>query len=364
LNNHTITPRQLFFLIFQTQIGVGVLSLPFSLFTKAKIDGWISLFIAGILIQFSILSIWKLCDRFPQNTIYDILPKILGKYLGLVFNFIYTLHFSLISILILIMYNSIVGKWILLETPHWVIIFIMALSGSYFITSTPREISRFCIIVTPLLLVLLGLILYAYNDVHFLYIFPIGETGFLTILKGTSDAIVALLGFDAALVFLAYTNGSPSKKMKVISFASLCVTIIYCFIVFTTFIYFNPKEIAIVPEPVLYMLKAFTFTIIERTDLIFLCIWIITVATSFVSYLFVAAKGVQTIFKLNQHQTAAPYIAVFCAIIAIIPNDKIEIAAWNKYIGITSLFFSGISPVILLLIAVIRKKHEKGAASS
>jgi hypothetical protein len=88
------------------------------------------------------------------------------------------------------------------------------------------------------------------------------------------------------------------------------------------------------------------------------------VATSFVSYLFVAAKGVQTIFKLNQHQTAAPYIAVFCAIIAIIPNDKIEIAAWNKYIGITSLFFSGISPVILLLIAVIRKKHEKGAASS
>jgi spore germination protein (amino acid permease) len=364
MNNHTITHRQLFFLIIQTQIGVGVLSLPYSLFAKAKIDGWISLIIAGLLIQFSILAIWKLCDRFPQNTIYDILPKIMGKNLGLVFNFIYTLHFAFISILILIMYNSIVGKWILFETPHWVIIFIMAFAGWYFITSTPREIARFFVLVTPLLLILVGFILYSYTDVHLLYIFPVGHTGILTIIKSSSDAVVALLGFDVALVFLAYSNGTPAKKIKVISFASFCITVLYGFIVFTTYIYFNPEEIVIVPEPVLYMLKAFSFSIIERTDLIFLSIWIISVATSFISYLFIAAKGVQTLFRLPHHQTAAPYIAIFCALIAIIPNEKLEILVWNKYISLTSLIFSGLFPIVLLLIAVLRKKQEKGAVSS
>ncbi|MCM3718666.1 GerAB/ArcD/ProY family transporter [Fictibacillus phosphorivorans] len=364
MNSHTITHRQLFFLVIQTQIGVGVLSLPYTLFSKAKIDGWISLFMAGIFIQFSVLAIWKLCDRFPKQTIYEILPKIMGKKLGYVFNAIYTIHFSFISILILIMYNSIVGKWILFETPHWVIIFIMAAVGYYVITSSPREIVRFFVLVTPLLIILFILILYAYTDVHLLYLFPVGHTGILTIIKSSADAVVALLGFDAALVFLAYSNASAARNIKVISFASFCITILYGFIVFTTYIFFNPKEIIIVPEPVLYMLKAFSFSIIERTDLIFLSVWIISVATSFVCYLFIAAKGVQTLFGLKEHQKGAPYIAIFCAVIAIIPDDKLEVMTWNKYITMTSVFLSAVFPIVLLVIAVLRKKQEKGAATS
>ncbi|MDR7071944.1 GerAB/ArcD/ProY family transporter [Fictibacillus barbaricus] len=364
MNKHTITHRQLFFLILQTQIGVGILSLPYSLFQKAKIDGWISLFIAGVIIQFSLLAIWKLCDRFPQKTLFDFQPKILGKNLGFIFNVIYTLHFLFISVLILILYNSIVSKWILFETPSWVIILIMASTGAYFITSSPREMARFYTIVTPLLLILLGFILYAYTGVHPLYILPIGEMGMRTILKSSQDAVVALLGFDVALVFLAYTEGERSKKIKVISYASLCVTILYGFVVLTTFIYFNPEEIKIVPEPVLYMLKAFSFSIIERTDLIFLSIWMISVATSFICYFFLAAKGVQKLFGLKNNKKSAPYLAIICTLIAVIPNDKLEVAAWNKYISFTSLLFSALFPILLLIIAVLRKKEDKGAASS
>lgn len=293
MKHHTITHRQLFFVVIQAQIGVGILSLPYSLFQKAKIDGWMSLLIAGILIQFSLLAIWKLCDRFPQKTLFDFLPKILGKYLGLIFNVIYTLHFLFISVLILILYNSIVAKWILFETPSWIIILIMAFTGAYFISSSPREIARFSTIVTPLLLILFGFILYGYTGVHPLYILPMGEVGMSTILKSSQDAVVALLGFDVALVFLAYTEGARSKKIKVISYASLFVTILYTFIVLTTYMYFNPLEIVIVPEPVLYMLKAFSFSIIERTDLVFISIWMVSVATSFISYLFLTAKGVK-----------------------------------------------------------------------
>ncbi|MBY6036395.1 spore germination protein [Fictibacillus nanhaiensis] len=364
MNKHTITYRQLFFVIVQTQIGVGILSLPFSLFTIAKIDGWMSLLLAGIFVQFSILAIWKLCERFPQQTIFDILPKIMGGKLGVVFNFLYTLHFLFITVLILILYNNIVSKWIFFQTPGWVIIFTLAMVGVYFISSTPRELARFFMLVTPLLLVLFFFILYAYTDVHFLYILPMGETGFLTILKGSKDAVISLLGFDAALVFLAYTNGTSTKKLKVISFASLCVTLFYCFIIFTTYIFFNPMEIVIVPEPVLYMLKAFSFKIIERTDLIFLSLWVVSVATSFIGYLFVTVKGVQKILSLKHHKKAAPYLGIVVGIIATIPSSKLETLMWSKYIGMTSLILSVFSPILLLLLAAIRNKKEKEVISS
>jgi spore germination protein (amino acid permease) len=364
MNKQTITHRQLYFIIIQTQIGVGILSLPYSLFQTAKIDGWMSLLIAGILIQFSLLAIWKLCERFPNITLFEFQPKILGKYLGFLFNVIYTLHFMFISVLILILYNSTVSKWILFETPRWVVILIMAGTGSYFISSSPREIARFFTLVSPLLLILLIFIIYGYSDVHPLYILPVGEMGIKTILKSSKDAVIALLGYDSALIFMAYTEGSSSKKLKVISFASLCVTILYAFVTFTVYMYFNPIEIIIVPEPVLYMLKAFSFSIIERTDLIFLSVWMISVATSFISYMFLTSKGIQTLFKKKDNKKIAPILAVICTIIAVVPNDKLEISTWNKYISLTSLLLSAIFPVVLLIIAVVRKKAEKGAASS
>jgi spore germination protein (amino acid permease) len=364
MNNHTITPRQLFFVIIQTQIGVGILSLPFSIFSKANVDGWLSLLVAGILIQFSLLAIWKLCMNFPQKTIYEMMPIIMGKSLGFLCNIIYTVHFLLISILILILYQSIVSKWILFETPHWVIIFILALTGGYMIRGSARILARFFILVTPLLIILLGLILYSYTDVNLLYILPIGNAGIINIVQGSKDAIVALLGFDTALVFLAYTNGTPNKKLKAISFGSLCVTLFYTFIVFTTYIYFNPKEIIIVSEPVLYMLKAFSFHFIERTDLIFLSLWMVSVATSFASYLFLSLKGVHALFKWNDPKRGTFLIASFCGVIAIIPNTNLEIAAWNKYISLISITFSLIFPSVLLLIAIIRKKTRKTGAVS
>lgn len=42
-----LSRRQYFFIIVQTEIGVGILSLPYDLHSKAKQDGWISLLIGG-----------------------------------------------------------------------------------------------------------------------------------------------------------------------------------------------------------------------------------------------------------------------------------------------------------------------------
>ncbi|MBN3554925.1 GerAB/ArcD/ProY family transporter [Fictibacillus nanhaiensis] len=363
-NSHTITHRQLFFIIVQSQIGVGVLSLPYTLFAKAKTDGWMSLLLAGLFIQISILAIWKLCEMYPKQTIFDFMPKIVGTKLGVILNTLFVLHLFSVCVVLLILYNSIVSKWIFFQTPRLVVISILAFTCVYCITCTAREIARFLMLVSPLLLVLFIFVAYAYTDVHLLYAFPVGATGIKTILSGSTDALISLLGFDTALVFLAYTQGKSNSKLKVISYASLCVTLFYCFVTFTTYIFFNPVEIVIVPEPVLYMLKAFSFKILERTDLIFLSIWIVFVTTSLISYLFFTAKGVQSLFKLKHHKTAAPYVGVICALIASIPASKIDVQLWSKLIGMSALCCSALFPIFLLLIAVIRKKKEKGAVST
>src|SRR5699024_11306607 len=72
-----VCSSDLFFLVLQTQIGVGVLSLAFNVFNTAEQDGWISTLIAGLAIQVAIIIIWMMARRFPSSTIFDILPQLL-----------------------------------------------------------------------------------------------------------------------------------------------------------------------------------------------------------------------------------------------------------------------------------------------
>jgi spore germination protein (amino acid permease) len=356
MNNNSITPRQLFFVIIQTQIGVGILSLPFTLFLKAKTDGWMSVMFAGLFIQFVILMIWLLMKRFPGKTLYEVIPLLIGPVAGKVLNALYCIHFIFVSVLILMYFNQITGRWIFPETPKWVMISCVGLTSAYLITSSARIIARFFIIVTPLLFVLFLIIAYSYTDVHFLYILPVGASGIKNVLLGTQDATVALLGFDAALVFYAYTSGTPEKKLKAVTIAALCVTLFYTYVTFTTFIYFNAEEIVIVPEPVLYMLKAFSFKVVERTDLVFMSLWLVSVATSFMSYLFVAAKGVQSLLNLKHHKKTIPYLAIGSIILASIPKTNLQIKQWGEYISLSSIIFTMPIVALLLIIALVRKK--------
>lgn len=42
---------QLFWFFMHAQIGVGLFSLPYSIYKHAQTDGWISLLIAGVVVQ-------------------------------------------------------------------------------------------------------------------------------------------------------------------------------------------------------------------------------------------------------------------------------------------------------------------------
>ena len=48
--DQSITKFQLFFILIQSQIGVGLLSLPNAVQKTAKGDGWISTLLAGLAV--------------------------------------------------------------------------------------------------------------------------------------------------------------------------------------------------------------------------------------------------------------------------------------------------------------------------
>jgi spore germination protein (amino acid permease) len=355
----SITKYQLLYMILQTQIGVGVLSLPHSVNKAAGSDGWISVLIAGVLVQLLILLIWFLSKRYPDQTIFGITEKALGKWIGKCIGFVYVLYAILTCTLILVLFQGILKLWVLPNTPSWIILFIMIGTSIFLVKDRIRVIARFYMFVMVLVPPLIILTIISFPSVaEYRYLFPIGSAGMISILKGAHAVLISMLGFEMLFLLFPYVQATDKQILKSVSIASGVTTLLYLYLVLVSFIVFSPKEIQLVPQPVLYMLKAITFQIVERIDLLFISIWIVVVATSFMSYLLFSSIGIQHIFNLKRHTTAFYFIVPATFIGAMIPRTEFHVGTLSRIVEFTSYVLIVIIPVCLLVVSIIQSKRK------
>jgi spore germination protein (amino acid permease) len=359
-NSVQISKSQLFFLIVQTQIGVGLLSMPYKVHLDAQNDGWISVGIAGTVVLALVFIMWNLCKRYPNDTIFEFNNKIIGKFFGSILSIVYILYFVSVCILIVELSTSMIKEWVLSLTPKWILIVFFVSVGFYLSRESLKIIARFNVFVTVFIFILFFLVLFAYTDVHFTYILPIGQSGYINILKGSHDAIVSMLGFEILLAAYPVAKVKENQILKFSSLAIIFVTILYMFFAFTSYIVFSREEIMIVPEPILYMLKALNIELIERIDLVFLSLWIVPMTTSLVSYLHLSSIGVRKIFKKQSHKYPSLIVALLVLVISfLLPDNEGFIQKFGEIVANSSYIFIGVFPFLLLVISWFRKKNVK-----
>lgn len=354
-----ITQGQLMYLVLQTQIGVGILSLPFAVQQVAKGGGWISTLIAGAIVQVILLLLWALGRRFPSLTLYEYLPRLLGGFLGRIVGFAYIAFFLAIGGLILVLYHSVISRWILMETPKWALLGITVGTSMYLVRGTLRSIARFFVAMSFLIVILVAISTYSYTvNFNLDYIFPITEAGWINVIKGSREALLSMLGFELILVVYPFVEGKADGKLKAASAGNLIVTFLYTFLTFTSLIIFSPVEIQRIPEPVLYMVKGFALEVVERLDLIFMTFWSVNVITSFIMYLFLVSQGVGRYFHQGDHKKAVPYVAWSCFALAMIPQNPADVEWYNQWVSRSSYVFIGGIPLLLLLLSYLLKRKE------
>ncbi|OPA79211.1 spore gernimation protein [Paenibacillus selenitireducens] len=354
-----ITPGQLAFLVVQTQIGVGLLMLPSQVHTAAQGDAWISVLIAGLLVQFFIVVLWCLGRRFPSLTLYDYLPALLGRYIGKLVHLVYAAYFILVSSYIIINFAKTIRDWVLIETPQWIVIGMMTSVCIYLVRESLRTIARFFVLVFFCNIALIIIVSCAYLHVNFLYILPVGQAGIWKITKGVHETMAALAGYEILLICYPFVKGGSVAKIKAVVFANIFSTLLYAFAVFTSLIVFSPQELKLLPQPLLYMVKALGFKLFERLDLYFLSLWMVVATTSAIGYFFMASKGVANLFRQqSNHRKAVPYTAALVFIIALIIQDPLLIDTIGKILSITGYVFIIGIPFVLLMISVLFNIHE------
>src|SRR5699024_3811644 len=143
-----ITNFQLFFLSIHMQVGVGVLSLPYDIFVKAKNNGWLSVIITGLIIQTILLLFHVLMSRFPEDNIFDISKKLFGKFFGNICIFLFYLCYVFIGILILVKFAYLLKAWMMPHTPKWVLLGLMSFTAVFIVKDNLKTLARFATIAS------------------------------------------------------------------------------------------------------------------------------------------------------------------------------------------------------------------------
>jgi spore germination protein (amino acid permease) len=353
-----ITQGQLMFFVIQSQVGVGILSLPNKLQATAKGAGWISSIIAGLAVQVIILILWALCRRFPSDSIYSFLPKITGKFLGNLIGFGYIGYFLLSAGTVLSAFADVTGKWVLQATPRWALLLLTLLTCVYLVKENVRVIARLFVLSSLTIIVMVVLSLFGYANANYTYVFPIMEAGWVKIIQAANEALFPLIGYEVILVIYPFVEGTNGGKLKAASLGNMLITLFYTFEVFTSLIIFSPEVMPTVSEPLIYMLKGFSFQIIQRIDLIFLSIWIFIVSTAIVSWLYMATAGLGRFFHRGEHKKATPYAALIVFILAMIAQDSSITDLFGRMIRIFHYTFVIGIPLILLIFSYLFNKKE------
>lgn len=352
-----ITKSQLYFVMIQSQMGIGVLSLPSVTQKTAKGDAWITTIIAGIFIEIILVVYWLLLKRFPNLILTEFTKKIVGKGLGKILNISIYMYFVLTACFAVIFIVNLINTWLLPLTPPWTISLLIMIASVYLAIDDIKIIARFFTLASFLILIIIILsVLNFTQELDFQYVRPIGHSGIKNIMLGSSESLISMLGFEILLLTFPYVQNKEKGFLKTISLGNLSITLLYTFFVFTNLISFSPVVIKQIKEPILYIFRGLSYQLIDRLDLIFISIWIVPMTTSVVAYLFMASKSISKQKKSYSKLVVANSILIFG--ITLIPVDDMLLNKLSELIKYLSYIFAFGLPLFLLLVSYIFKKQE------
>jgi hypothetical protein len=93
VENNGIKSNYVTYLLIQTVISVGILSLPNLMIKYAKQDGWVAVFIGSIYPVYVISIALYVRQKHPKENILVLSKKYLGKFMGTICNVLYLCMF-------------------------------------------------------------------------------------------------------------------------------------------------------------------------------------------------------------------------------------------------------------------------------
>ncbi|WP_432662524.1 endospore germination permease [Wukongibacter baidiensis] len=361
-NNDAIASNQLFSILANVIIGVGILSLPRTLATAVGPDSLIVLVAGSIMFIIIALLIQRLITKFPQKTIIEISNFVLFKPIGMLIGIAYFIYTFTLVVLEVRTFGEITKNYLLLNTPIEVIMISFLLTAVYLVRSGIESIARLSVIILPLSILPAVLVsLVAIPDLDFTYFLPILRTPFSNIAKALPKVLFSFLGFEF-IVFIGFfvkdTKNVKKTTIRTVGF----VSIVYFIFTAITIARFGIAENKSLIWPVVTLFKSVDLpgTLLENVEVVIMGTWLLSVFMTIAISYFGATFLLSRILKSKEQNYFALTLLPLIYILALIPENIVNVYEYleqfTNYMGTTAIAI----PIVLFLFSLFRRKPKKG----
>lgn len=360
MREESITGRQLFILIFMTQLGVEVMSLSHAEADVAGHDTWLAVVLSWLCAQVGIMLIWWLGCRYPSRNYFAYVSKIVGRPVGALVNIMYGCYYALSGCLLITNYSDVLNRWLFAYTPRWVILPMLFIACGYAATLSLKKISFLA--QTYMALPLIGLMLIVFCGVYGFDVknlLPVLPSGWNPVMKGAYAAFSAYVGYDLLLYAFPYVKTKTKSRKKLLlivslaNFSSMLYYVISCLICSTMF---SLNQLRLIPEPIVFILKYYHIEVLQSIDILFLIFFVFIVSDTAYIYFFLSAKAFQHLRSQGMgKQQVWVWSTVFLAFIgALFFQKRASLRQFSEMQDKLSLIMVVALPAIMLIISGIR----------
>ncbi|MCH5584266.1 spore germination protein [Shimazuella sp. AN120528] len=356
---------QYIFIIYKTQIGIGVLTLPHDLFQISGIDGWIAVIFGWIISLIIGFFIVNTLEKHPDETLYDLLPKYFGKWLGKGILFCWIIY-TLYAASYVFMYTVYLIKvWVLPNTSP-ILLGILFIVPIFQITVRGLPmISRYAELTFLVTIWMYPIILITAHYGMWFNLLPIVKDGWMPIFKSTPTTALSFLGFE--LIYLLYPHLKNKKQAyKGMFIANTMTAIVLLLVTILSYVRLSEAELSYAIWPTLDLIKLIRFPFLERLEIIFISAYIIILFMTIIPYLYMALSGTSQLIQRSSLKKYALVGILFLWIILLYsPIIGFQpIIYFKKWFANLGLIFAFAFPVLLWLYSkvflALRKGQVKG----
>jgi spore germination protein KB len=357
-----ISASQMAIMIYPTIVATVLLWVPEATADKAGRDMWLSPIIASLTGFLSVYLADRLNRLYPKESLIQYSEHIVGRMLGKVIGLVYLLFFLLLECIILREYGEVILGIFLPQTPIIVLLGSMVLVGASAVRGGVEVLGRTSQFFVPIfVLVFVFIYIMMLPEMEPENMLPVMEKGIWPSIRGAYEPLKWYGEFIVISFLLPFlSDRERGRRWGMITVVAVMVTMVAINIA-ALFLFGEITTSLTYPfvEAVRYISIG---DFLEHIEAIVMAIWVTGAFLKISFFYYVLALGTAQWLNLPDYRPTVIPIGILLILLCMWPTPNLaELAYFLETItpplGIT---IQTVFPLLLLLIAVIRKRITNG----
>ena len=354
-----ISIRQLIILFIMTGAPSIIRIVPSVMAEISKQASWVTNIIFSLIAAPFLYILYKLLNIDKEASLEDAYEKIIGKTATKILLLVYIAWIFIVAALNLRYFAERFASSILIEAP---INFFMVTLLSFVYVVSKKNIEYFArfneIFIIFFVLFIIGILTIPLTDVKITNLLPVTTKDIIPIFKAT----YAEFGLFSYITFMAFLGDKISDRQnmkKHIIKLPINMFLINTALVMSTIGIFGAKATTVFSMPFFIFLKNISqFVIIERTESIFISLWIATDFTIITTFIFILTKLNKKVFGVTcRKELVTPIVFGIYIYSQYVSNNIFELKQFSEEVALyINIILGLIIPTIIYIIGKIRKK--------